>query len=105
MQKILSKIYKNEEISIDDISSLLKTYFKIKKQVVKESEINNFINYLIKFNEIPFINNFHKFKTLNKIVVEDLIPTIENYLEVLKVFNKHNNLLFFKLNEKKYNEL
>ena len=105
MKKILSKIYGNKEITLEDIFFLFKIFFKIKKQNILDSAIHNFIQYLIKFNEIPFVNGLHKFKPLNNIILEDLIPVIETYLEITKIFDKDNNLLDFKINEKKYNEL
>jgi hypothetical protein len=105
MKEILTKIYSNKEISIDDIAYLLKIFFKIKKQNVLDSAINNFIQYLIKYNEIPFFKDLHKFKSLNNIILEDLIPTIENYLEVTKAIDKENYLIDFNFNEEKLNKL
>lgn len=101
---ILNKIYQNQQLTLTDIRLMLIMFFKIKEQKVKESSIDMFIKYMTKLNEHPFIEEFNKFKPLNRIIKEELIPTIENYLDVMKVL-KNNEFIKFTFNEDKYQKL
>ena len=101
---ILNKIYSGQQLTLDDVKIMLKMFFKIKEQKVKESSIDMFIKYMTKLNEHPFIEEFNKFKPLNQIIKEELVPTIENYLDVMKVL-KNNEFIKFTFNEDKYEKL
>lgn len=101
---ILNKIYSGQQLTLTDIRLMLIMFFKIKEQKVKESSIDMFIKYMTKLNEHPFIEEFNKFKPLNQIIKEELIPTIENYLDVMKVL-KNNEFIKFTFNEDKYQKL
>ena len=101
---ILNKIYSEQQLTLTDIRLMLIMFFKIKEQKVKESSIDMFIKYMTKLNEHPFIEEFNKFKPLNQIIKEELIPTIENYLDVMKVL-KNNEFIKFTFNEDKYQKL
>ncbi len=101
---ILNKIYQNQQLTLDDVRIMLKMFFKIKEQKVKESSIDMFIKYMTKLNEHPFIEEFNRFKPLNQIIQEELIPTIENYIEIVKIY-KNNQFVKFTFNEQKYEKL
>lgn len=101
---ILNKIYSGQQLTLDDVKIMLKMFFKIKEQKVKESSINMFIKYMTKLNDHPFIEEFNKFRPLNQVIQEDLIPTIENHLDVVKVL-KNNEFIKFTFNKDKYEKL
>lgn len=101
---ILNKIYSNQQLTLIDIKLMLIMFFKIKEQKVKESSIDMFIKYMTKLNEHPFIEEFNRFKPLNQIIQEELIPTIENYIEIVKIY-KNNQFVKFTFNEQKYEKL
>ena len=101
---ILNKIYQNQQLTLTDIRLMLIMFFKIKEQKVKESSIDMFIKYMTKLNEHPFIEEFNKFRPLNLIIQDELIPTIENYIEVMKIY-KGNEFIKFTFNEDKYQKL
>lgn len=101
---ILNKIYKQQQLTLTDIKQMLIIFFKIKDVRVKETSINSFIKYLTTLNNHSFIEQFNKFKPLEDIIYEDLIPTIENHLEVIKTYKK-DQFIKFTYNEKKYQEL
>ena len=104
MATILNKIYKQQQLTLTDIRLMLIMFFKIKEQKVKESSIDMFIKYMTKLNEHPFIEEFNKFRPLNQIIQDELIPTIENYIEVMKIY-KNNEFIKFTFNEDKYQKL
>lgn len=104
MATILNKIYKQQQLTLTDIRLMLIMFFKIKEQKVKESSIDMFIKYMTKLNEHPFIEEFNKFRPLDQIIYEELIPTIENYIEVMKIY-KNNEFIKFTFNEDKYQKL
>ena len=101
---ILNKIYLNQQLTLNDIKLILIMFFKIKEQEITESSINMFITYMVKLNENPFIEEFNRFKPLNQIIQNELIPTIENYIEVTKIY-KNNEFIKFTFNDDKYKEL
>jgi len=101
---ILNKIYQNQQLTLTDIKLMLIMFFKIKEQKVKESSIDMFIKYMTKLNEHPFIQEFNRFRPLNQIIQDELIPTIENYIEVMKIY-KNNEFIKFTFNEDKYQKL
>ena len=101
---ILNKIYQNQQLTLTDIKLMLIMFFKIKEQKVKESSIDMFIKYMTKLNEHPFIEEFNRFRPLNQIIQDELIPTIENYIEVMKIY-KNNEFIKFTFNEDKYQKL
>lgn len=101
---ILNKIYQNQQLTLTDIRLMLIMFFKIKEQKVKESSIDMFIKYMTKLNEHPFIEEFNRFRPLNQIIQDELIPTIENYIEVMKIY-KNNEFIKFTFNEDKYQKL
>ena len=101
---ILNKIYSGQQLTLTDIRLMLIMFFKIKEQKVKESSIDMFIKYMTKLNEHPFIEEFNKFRPLNLIIQDELIPTIENYIEVMKIY-KNNEFIKFTFNEDKYQKL
>lgn len=101
---ILNKIYSGQQLTLTDIRLMLIMFFKIKEQKVKESSIDMFIKYMTKLNEHPFIEEFNRFKPLNQIIQDELIPTIENYIEVTKIY-KNNEFIKFTFNDDKYKEL
>ena len=101
---ILNKIYSGQQLALTDIRLMLIMFFKIKEQKVKESSIDMFIKYMTKLNEHPFIEEFNKFRPLNQIIQEELIPTIDNYIEVVKIY-KNNQFIKFTFNEQKYEKL
>ena len=101
---ILNKIYSGQQLTLTDIRLMLIMFFKIKEQKVKESSIDMFIKYMTKLNEHPFIEEFNRFKPLNQIIQEELIPTIDNYIEVVKIY-KNNQFIKFTFNEQKYEKL
>lgn len=104
MATILNKIYKQQQLTLTDIRLMLIMFFKIKEQKVKESSIDMFIKYMTKLNEHPFIEEFNRFRPLNQIIQDELIPTIENYIEVMKIY-KNNEFIKFTFNEDKYQKL
>ena len=104
MATILNKIYKQQQLTLTDIRLMLIMFFKIKEQKVKESSIDMFIKYMTKLNEHPFIEEFNRFKPLNLIIQDELIPTIENYIEGMKIY-KNNEFIKFIFNEDKYQKL
>jgi len=101
---ILNKIYSRQQLTLTDIRLMLIMFFKIKQVKVKESSIDMFIKYMTKLNEHPFIEEFNRFKPLNLIIQDELIPTIENYIEVMKIY-KNNEFIKFTFNEDKYQKL
>jgi len=101
---ILNKIYSKQQLTLTDIRLMLIMFFKIKEQKVKESSIDMFIKYMTKLNEHPFIEEFNRFRPLNQIIQDELIPTIENYIEVMKIY-KNNEFIKFTFNEDKYQKL
>jgi len=101
---ILNKIYQNQQLTLTDIKLMLIMFFKIKEQKVKESSIDMFIKYMTELNEHPFIEEFNRFRPLNQIIQDELIPTIENYIEVMKIY-KNNEFIKFTFNEDKYQKL
>lgn len=101
---ILNKIYSEQQLTLTDIRLMLIMFFKIKEQKVKESSIDMFIKYMTKLNEHPFIEEFNRFRPLNQIIQDELIPTIENYIEVMKIY-KNNEFIKFTFNEDKYQKL
>ena len=101
---ILNKIYLGQQLTLSDIKIMLIMFFKIKNQKVKESSIDKFIQYMTKLNEHPFIHKFNKFKPLDNIIMDDLVPTIENYLEVIKIY-KGSEFIKFTYKEDKYQKL
>lgn len=101
---ILNKIYSGQQLTLTDIRLMLIMFFKIKEQKVKDSSIDMFIKYMTKLNEHPFIEEFNKFRPLNQIIQDELIPTIENYIEVMKIY-KNNEFIKFIFNEDKYQKL
>ena len=101
---ILNKIYSGQQLTLTDTRLMLIMFFKIKEQKVKESSINMFIKYMTKLNEHPFIEKFNKFRPLDQIIYEELIPTLENYIEVTKIY-KNNEFIKFTFNEDKYQKL
>lgn len=101
---ILNKIYLEQQLTLTDIRLMLIMFFKIKEQKVKESSIDMFIKYMIKLNEHPFIEEFNRFKPLNQIIHEELIPTIENYIEVVKIY-KNNQFVKFTFNKDNYQKI
>mgnify|MGYP003554996920 FL=1 len=101
---ILNKIYSGQQLTLTDIRLMLIMFFKIKEQKVKESSINMFIKYMTKLNEHPFIEEFNKFRPLNQIIQDELIPTIENYIEVMKIY-EGNEFIKFTFNTNKYQKL
>lgn len=101
---MLNKIYSGQQLTLNDIKTMLIMFFKIKKQKVEESSIEMFITYMTKLNEHPFIEEFHKFRPLNQIIQDELIPTIENHLDVMKVL-KNNEFIKFMFNRDKYEKL
>jgi hypothetical protein len=101
---ILNKIYSGQQLTLTDIRLMLIMFFKIKEQKVKESSIDMFIKYMTKLNEHPFIEEFNRFRPLNQIIQDELIPTIENYIEVMKIY-KNNEFIKFTFNEDKYQKL
>lgn len=101
---ILNKIYSGQQLTLTDIRLMLIMFFKIKEQKVKESSIDMFIKYMTKLNEHPFIEEFNKFRPLDQIIYEELIPTIENYIEVTKIY-KNNEFIKFTFNDDKYKKL
>lgn len=101
---ILNKIYSEQQLTLTDIRLMLIMFFKIKQIKVKESSIDMFIKYMTKLNEHPFIEEFNKFSPLDQIIKKDLIPTIENYLEVMKVY-KNNEFIKFNYSKDKYEKL
>ena len=98
---ILNKIYSGQQLTLTDIRLMLIMFFKIKEQKVKESSIDMFIKYMTKLNEHQFIEEFNRFRPLNQIIQDELIPTIENYIEVVKIY-KNNQFIKFTFNEQKY---
>lgn len=101
---ILNKIYSKQQLTLTDIKLMLIMFFKIKEQKVKESSIDMFIKYMTKLNEHPFIEEFNRFRPLNQIIQDELIPTIENYIEVMKIY-KNYEFIKFTFNEDKYQKL
>ena len=101
---ILNKIYSKQQLTLTDIRLMLIMFFKIKQVKVKESSIDMFIKYMTKLNEHPFIEEFNRFRPLNQIIQDELIPTIENYIEVMKIY-KNNEFIKFTFNEDKYQKL
>jgi len=101
---ILNKIYSRQQLTLTDIRLMLIMFFKIKQVKVKESSIDMFIKYMTKLNEHPFIEEFNRFRPLNQIIQDELIPTIENYIEVMKIY-KNNEFIKFTFNEDKYQKL
>ncbi len=101
---ILNKIYSGQQLTLTDIRLMLIMFFKIKEQKVKESSIDMFIKYVTKLNEHPFIEEFNKFRPLNQIIQDELIPTIENHLDVTKVL-ENNEFIKFTFNKDKYEKL
>lgn len=101
---ILNKIYSEQQLTLTDIRLMLIMFFKIKEQKIKESSIDMFIKYMTKLNEHPFIEEFNRFRPLNQIIQDELIPTIENYIEVMKIY-KNNEFIKFTFNEDKYQKL
>lgn len=101
---ILNKIYSGQQLTLTDIRLMLIMFFKIKQVKVKESSIDMFIRYMTKLNEHPFIQEFNRFRPLNQIIQDELIPTIENYIEVMKIY-KNNEFIKFTFNEDKYQKL
>ena len=51
-----------------------------------------------------FIEEFNKFRPLDQIIYEELIPTLENYIEVTKIY-KNNEFIKFTFNDDKYKKL
>ena len=101
---ILDKIY-SENINAKDLSLLINMFFKIKNKNVHKISIDNFVLYLRKLNEHLSLTEFHKFKTIRNILVEDLIPTIEQYLEVMKIYNDKKELISYTYNKDKYSAI
>lgn len=101
---ILNKIYSGQQLTLTGIRLMLIMFFKIKEQKVKESSIDMFIKYMTKLNEHPFIEEFNRFKPLNQIIQDELIPTIENHIEVTKIY-KNNEFIKFTFNEQKYQKI
>ncbi len=101
---ILNKIYSGQQLTLTDIRLMLIMFFKIKEQKVKESSIDMFIKYMTKLNEHPFIEEFNRFRPLNQIIQDELIPTIEHYIEVMKIY-KNKEFIKFTFNEDKYQKL
>ncbi len=101
---ILNKIYQNQQLTLTDIRLMLIMFFKIKEQKVKESSIDMFIRYMTKLNEHPFIEKFNKFKPLSEIVLEELVPTIEKHVNIMKIY-KNEEFIKFNYNKDKYDKL
>ena len=101
---ILDKIY-SKNLNTNDLSLLIKMFFKIKNINVSKSSIDNFVLYLIKLNEHPFLVEFHKFRKIRSILEEDLIPTIEQYIEVMKIYNNKKELISYTYNKDKYSAI
>ena len=100
---MLNKIYSGQQLTLNDIKTMLIMFFKIKKQKVEESSIEMFVTYMTKLNEYPFVEEFNKFRPLNQII-QELIPTIENYLEVTKIY-KNKEFINFTYNKEKYKKI
>lgn len=99
---IIDKIVYNQPLTLEEIKILLKMYFKIKQTDVKSSSLDMFIKYMTTLNEHPFISDFNRFRPLGIIIQEDLVPTITNYIDLLKVYGKNSELITFNYNKEKY---
>ena len=101
---ILDKIY-SENLNTNDLSLLISMFFKIKNINVSKSSIDNFVLYLIKLNEHLYLVEFHRFRKIHNILEEDLIPTIERYVEVMKIYNNKKELISYTYNKDKYSAI
>lgn len=102
---ILNKIYKNQQLTLIDIKLMLIMFFKIKEQKVKDSSIDMFIKYMTKLNEHPFIEQFNKFKPLNEIIQDELIPTIAKHIDLMEIKDIKKNTTTLSYNKEKYEKL
>lgn len=91
---VLNKIYSNQALNLEDIKFLVKSFFKINKVEIKDNSIDLFLKYMAEYNEHPFNEKFHKFKSLGDILYKQLIPTLENYLEVTKIIKQEKFIRF-----------
>lgn len=101
---ILDKIY-SENLNANDLSLLISMFFKIKNKNVHKISIDNFVLYLRKLNEHPYLVEFHRFRKIRSILEEDLIPTIERYVEVMKIYNNKKELISYTYNKDKYSAI
>jgi len=102
---ILDKIYRNKGVSTEELRMMIKMFFKIKNVPVKDRAINKFVEYLISINDHPLMPQFKKFISINDLIHDELVPTIANYIEVVKMYDKNGNFLNYTFNNQKYQQL
>lgn len=102
---ILDKIYRNKGIGSSELVTMVSMFFKIHNVNVKDTQIKSFIKYMISMNDHPLAPHFKKFISVNELIHNELVPTIENNIDVVKIYDKEGRLLNYTFNNKKYQKL
>lgn len=101
---ILDSIYRNKGISSDELIMLLKMFFKIKEVSVTNKQIRDFVKYMISMNDHPLAPHFKKFISMNELIHNELVTTIEHHIDLVKMF-KDGQLLTYTFDNQKYQKL
>lgn len=102
---ILNKIYQNQQLALEDVKIMLKMFFKIKEQKIKNSSIDMFIKYMTNFNEHPFMVELQRFVPFNKIILDYLTPTIAKHIDLMEIKDIKKNTTTLSYNKEKYEKL
>jgi hypothetical protein len=102
---ILNKIYQNQQLALEDVKIMLKMFFKIKEQKIKNSSIDMFIKYMTNFNEHPFMVELQRFIPFNQIILDYLTPTIAKHIDLMEIKDIKKNTITLSYNKEKYEKL
>ena len=102
---ILNKIYQNQQLALEDVKIMLKMFFKIKEQKIKNSSIDMFIKYMTNFNEHPFMIELQRFIPFNQIILDYLTPTIAKHIDLMEIKDVKKNTTTLSYNKEKYEKL
>ena len=102
---ILNKIYQNQQLALEDVKIMLKMFFKIKEQKIKNSSIDMFIKYMTNFNEHPFMVELQRFIPFNQIILDYLTPTIAKHIDLMEIKDVKKNTTTLSYNKEKYEKL
>lgn len=102
---ILDKIYRNKGVDTHELSVMIKMFFKINNEPVKDRSVNDFVKYMVSLNDNPIAPHFRKFISMNQLIHDELVPTIANHIDVIKMYDKEGKFLTYTYDNQKYQNL
>lgn len=98
----IEKLYAGHQLAFEDVTRMVKMFFKIKKVEVESTKIDRFVEYMTNYNRFDGLNMFI---TIEQMIWMEIMPTIEKEIDFIKFFNKNNQLVKIQYSSEKFNQL